>query len=184
MRHFSLKLALLGQISIVRTPLRQPPVRSQTPATAHRAPHRAPRGAARRHRDRQLLLAAREVQSQGGRVSGGGERLHRGHDQRPEALQRRALQGDARPHQADRSHRAHPPRRLLLLLAHRRRQAVPHPVPPQRQHGGARRGAARSQRTGQGPEVRRPRRLRRQRRSEPAGLHHRLHRLPPVRPAA
>ena len=102
---------------------------------------------------------------------------------RPEALQRRALQGDAGAYQADRPLRARPPRRLLLLLAHRGGQAVPHPVPPQRHDGSARGSAARPQRTRQGPEVCRTRRLRGQRRPESARLHHRLHRLPPVRPA-
>ena len=72
-------------------------------------------------------------------------------DEGPAALQRRALQGDARPHQADRSDGAHAARRLPLLLAHRGRQAVSHPVPPQRQHGGAGGSPARPQRAGQGP---------------------------------
>ncbi len=48
---------------------------------------------------------------------------------------------------------------------------------------GSRRGPARSQRPGQGSQVRRARRLRRFRRPQSAGLHHRLHGLPPVRPA-
>src|ERR1035437_5820644 len=129
-------------------------------STTHRNPHRTPRNASWGCRHRSLLLVAREGESPGRAVPGGGKRLHRGHDRQFEALQPRHLAGDAGAYQADRSLRPHPPRRVLLLLADRRRQAIPHTMPPQGQYGSPRGSSARPQRPRQGPEIRRPRRLR------------------------
>ncbi len=116
--------------------------------SARRGHPRTSPGVARRDRGRRLFLAAREIESRGGALSGSRERLHRGDDERHQAVRGRALRRDAGAHQADRSHRSRAARRLSLLCAHRRGQAVSHSVPPQGQHGGAGRGAARSQRTG------------------------------------
>ena len=86
------------------------------------------------------------------------ERLHRRGDEADQGAAGDALQGDARPHQADRPQRAVAHRRVLLLLAHGRGQAVPLHVPPQGQHGRRRGDPARSERAGRGPQVPRPRR--------------------------
>ena len=74
-------------------------------------------------------------------------------------------------------------RRLLLLLAHRGGEAVPVHVPAQGQHGRRRGNAARPERAGGGPLLSRPRRLRRQRRRQLAGVFDRYHRLPAVHAA-
>ncbi len=131
-------------------------------------------------------MAAGEGLSRRRRVPGSGERLHRGDDRRPQAVQRGALQGDAGPDQADRSQRPHPDRPLLLLPPHRRGPAVPDPLPQaggvgrglQRVHCG--RGAPRPERDGEGPGIPVGGRVRGERRRRTAHVLDRHHRIPPV----
>ena len=110
----------------------------------------------------------------------GGERLRRRGDGALQGPAGHALQGDARPHQGDRPHGPGARRRLLLLHAHRAGEAVPDLLPQEGQPRRARGGLPRRQRAGEGRDVHGDRHDERQRRRQPARLHHRHHRLPRV----
>ena len=142
-----------------RSRLYHPPVPTPTP-TVRVATSARPRGARRPPR-RPLRLAPRPRGRRGPGLPRGRERLHRRAARPPRAPARDAGRRVPGPGRRDRHERALPQGRVVVLQPHRRGPRLPHPLPPQGQHGCAGAGPARRERARRGPGVpgrRRPRR--------------------------